>query len=90
MRRLRLSTLFLLSFSAALVARLLDAKALVLVPGALPEDVVRYVAGALNGLTSKSLISALSGVLIECPAVDEVFMDDEELKEIVDSLGRIR
>jgi hypothetical protein len=69
------------------VRRLVQVDALALTPGARADDVVRYVAGGLYGLRDRSLVSSVSRLLVECPAVEEWYLDDDELKDIVDGLG---
>lgn len=82
-----MSTPFLYRFSAALVSRLVVTQRLEVSPGA-EDQVARFVAGVLGGAgEGASLISTLSGALLGCPQVEELYADEEELKELVSDLG---
>ena len=73
---------FLLGFSESFVGRLLADGRLQLVPGAETPEVVTFVAEQLaDQEPGQSLIAALAGALEACPAVEEIFADDEELRE---------
>lgn len=76
---------FLLTFALAVVRDLEAADQIALTDG--PEAVAAFVADRLAERPfGSSLISSLSGALIACPGVDELFADDDALKRIVGDL----
>jgi hypothetical protein len=82
-----LTSPFLQKFSAKLVARLDDGGHVQL--SAPREEVVDYLAAHLSGLTGgQSLISELVSALLSCPGVEEIFADDDTLKECLEDLHR--
>ena len=84
---LRLSTPFLVNFANRLVHRL-DADGLIEL-SAPREEVVEYLAAHLGGLAKgRSLISELVNALLGCPGVEELFADDDALKECLEDLHR--
>ena len=78
---------FLQNFSAKLITRLDEAGHLQL--SAPREEVIEFVAGHLGGLSgSRSLLSELVNALIVCPGVEELYADDETLKQCLEDLHR--
>ncbi len=83
-----MSTPFLLGFAEALVARLLKEREIEVRPGS-GEAVAAFLArGLAEASEGKSLISLTSQVLLQCDDVEELWADDERLKEIVQDLKR--
>jgi len=80
------SSPFLVAFVEAVVHRLLAEEQIEIVPGNTPV-VVESVASSLGSASNQSLVSTLSGALIRCEHVEEFYVDDEELKEIITSLS---
>ena len=81
-----MSTSFLEGFSEALVDALLRDQHIEIEPGSrhvVAEELATRLAVAPEG---RSLISTLAQVLIEIPAITELFADDETLKELVTEL----
>ena len=82
-----MSTPFLLNFAQRLVNRLSDDGLIEL--SAPREEVVAYLAAHLGGLSKgRSLISDLVNALLGCPGVEELFADDDALKECLEDLHR--
>ncbi|MBT3219497.1 MAG: hypothetical protein HN348_10430 [Proteobacteria bacterium] len=81
-----MTTPFLLAFSTAVLLEL-ERQQMVDLNGA-TERVAIYVANYLGTeARGGSLISGLSAALISCPEVDELYADNEQIKQIVDDLG---
>jgi hypothetical protein len=82
-----MSSPFLLSFTASVVDRLLANGDLVLTG---PRDaVVHHVAGQLGSAGDHSqLIATLSAALLSSPDVDDLYADDDALKDLVTALPR--
>ena len=77
---------FLLAFSDAVITALLQRKQLELNTDD-PRALIREVAEALSGAKQgSSLISTLSKALISSPDVEELWADDETLKELITDL----
>ena len=82
-----MSTTFLMGYSTALVHALLEDELLEVTEGAEPS-VVAFVAGYLaEHRDGQSLISLTARALLACGEVDELYADNERLKEVVDGLG---
>jgi len=82
-----MSTPFLQAFSQLVVSRLLSDGKLEVRAGS-EAEVVRWLADYLAGPAQGfSLISSVSKALVNCPDVEELFADDDEIKGLVDSLG---
>lgn len=80
-------TAFLLGFSRSVVGQLVASGELTLAGGAVEDDVAGFVAEDLGGRElGSSLISSLTSALVACPAVDELFADDERLREVVNDV----
>jgi hypothetical protein len=76
-----------LAYCRRLVPRLVADGKLLLVEGATTEQVASSLAEALTGLGNHAgLISNTVRVLVTNPLVDELYVDDEELQQIVNSL----
>jgi hypothetical protein len=83
-----MATPFLTAFSEAVLASLGRDGLIELAAGTEPA-VVGFVAERLSSARSgESLVAMLSLALIEAPGVEELFADDEQLKEIVTDLPR--
>jgi len=81
-----LSTPFLLAFSEALVARLLEEGEIELVKGR-EMRVVEWLAGRLNTAKhGQTLISLTGDALIQCDDVIELWADNARIKELVEDL----
>jgi hypothetical protein len=81
-----MSTPFLFGFSGALIDRLLAEELLVLHDGA-RDRVVVFVGNYLGQVArGGSLLSSVDAALLACDEVDEVFVDLEGLKSIVEDL----
>ena len=78
---------FLERFAAQVVGQLMKRGQIEIVPG--QERVVCRDIGTKLGRLGEGFgaISSLSKALIEHPAVEELYADDEDLKEIVGGLG---
>lgn len=82
-----MSTPFLLGFTESIVTTLVARDELLLAGD--PREVVRFVSERLaTSGEGTSLISTLAAALVACPAVDELFADDERLKELVTEMPR--
>lgn len=82
-----MSTPFLYRFSAVVVRRLLDGERLEVVAGR-EEEVVRFVADALtDAREGSSLVSTLTRALLASPDVEELYADEDELKELINDMG---
>ncbi len=80
---------FLLAFSDHVVRRLVEDEQLSVREEASTDDVVAYVTDYLaNRAQGNSLISSFSKALLSCDDVDELFADDEAIKEVVDAMPR--
>ena len=78
---------FLLNFSSKLITRLDDEGHVQL--SAPREEVIQFVAGHLGGLSEgRSLISELVNALLSCPGIEELYADDETLKQCLEDLHR--
>jgi hypothetical protein len=81
------STPFLYRFSVIVVRRLLQGDRLEVVQGR-EEQVVRHVADALTqAREGSSLVSTLTRALLASPDVEELFADEDELRELINDLG---
>lgn len=86
-----MSTPFLVNFAEALVGRLLASGDLQLQPGASPELLIGELAEKLNvPAAHRSLVSSVVEAFVASPLVDELFCDDEQLKEHISDLGLVR
>ncbi len=75
-----------MGFSRAVVERLVREGQIELVASS-EERVVQFVAAALGGAhEGSSLISTLARALLACPDVDELYLDNVGLKELVGDL----
>lgn len=82
-----MSTPFLIGFTSTVVTHLLAAGLVEIAPDR-EDHVVAFVADHLAGLrTGHSLISSLVAGLLACPDVEELYADDESLKELITELG---
>jgi len=82
-----MSTPFLFGFAQALVDRLL-AEELLLVQEGSRDRVVVYLGNYLGKVArGGSLLSSVDAAFLACPEVEEVFVDLEGLKAIVEDLG---
>jgi len=80
---------FLLAFTDHIVRQLLDDGDLLLQPDATPEAVIQEVADFLAQRgQGHSAISSFSKGLLACDGVDELFADDDAIKQIVDGMPR--
>lgn len=83
-----MATPFLLHYAASILQSLVNADLIEIREGQ-HEVVVRYLAAELHRQREAgSLISCTSRALLACEEVEELFADDEEIKELVQSLGR--
>ncbi len=83
-----MSSPFLLAFVEAVVGRLVQHDRIEIADGR-QDEVVRVVAARLGSAgQGESLISTMSAALIACDAVEELWADDTELKELVTDLPR--
>ncbi|MCB9663177.1 MAG: hypothetical protein H6732_03620 [Alphaproteobacteria bacterium] len=82
-----MSTPFLQAFTTAVLTRLLEEELVELRPGE-EQGVVHHVAAALARVETGSLISSLSAALLSADGVEELWADNDELKRVVDELGR--
>lgn len=81
------STPFLYRFSLIVVGRLVERRRLEVVAGH-EEHVVRFVADALTeAREGSSLLSTLTRALLSSPDVEELYADEDELKELINDLG---
>ena len=84
-----MSTPFLQAHVRNLVHLLIQRDLLELAEGSIAEDVVTSVASyfAEHG-ANQSLITLTSRALLDSPAVDELYADDDDLKDAWDDTGR--
>lgn len=81
------STPFLINFTEAIVRTLLERGELELSGDR--DAVVAFVSQNLaSGGEGRSLISTFTAALLACPDVEELYADDETLKELVTELPR--
>lgn len=83
-----MSTPFLLRFAAVVVERLVNAGQIEIRDGKQAEVVI-FLASRLFTPEHRSLISTLSEALIQCPDVEELFADDDDLKELIGGLDPV-
>ncbi len=82
-----MATAFLLQFSGAVVGRLHAEEQLELAHGASEAEVSAWVAEFLGARAAHtSLISSLARALVACPGVEELYADDEQLRELVNDV----
>lgn len=82
-----MSSPFLHTFVESVVVALVDREELVLVGER--QVVVAFVAERLGTAgEGRSLISTLGAALVACPEVDELYADDDRLKELVTDMPR--
>jgi hypothetical protein len=80
-----LTSSFLLNFSTKLITRLDEQGHIQL--SASRDEVIQHVAGHLGGLSQgRSLISELVNALLVCPGIEELFADDDTLKQCLEDL----
>jgi hypothetical protein len=80
-----MSSPFLHSFTEAIVGELIATEGLEI--SAPAEEVVTFVAERLGAAgEGKSLISNLVPHLLACPGVDDLYVDDAQLKQMVTDL----
>lgn len=83
-----MSTPFLIRFSEAVVSRLV-ARGRVEIAAGQEQRVVAFVAAALaEAREGAQLVSTMSAALLRCPDVEELYADEDELKQTVDDLAR--
>ncbi len=81
-----MSTSFLMGFSEALIDRLLAEGLLEVAPGG-RDRVVIYVANYLGTVArGGSLLSSVEAALLGCDAVEELYADLDQLKDLVEDL----
>lgn len=81
-----MSTAFLLAFSEAIIATLLDEREIEIVSGR-ERAVIRYLATELHAQgASQSLISFIARLLLACPDVEELYADNDRLKALVEQV----
>ncbi|MEZ4318260.1 MAG: hypothetical protein R3F61_12190 [Myxococcota bacterium] len=81
-----MSSPFLVAFVEAVVGRLLDRGDLEIADGE-TDAVVHAVAARLGTAgQGESLVSTLSKALLACEAVEELYADDMDLKELITDL----
>lgn len=81
-----MATPFLQAFSEAVLAALSEQDLIEVEPGGQPA-VAGFVAHRLaDAAEGESLISTLAAALIAAPGVGELYVDDEQLKELVTDL----
>lgn len=84
-----MSTPFLQAFALNLIHRLVEADEIAIREGR-AEAVITFLAADLaQPKEGRSLISASAAALIRCPDVDELFADDEALKNHVVAMGSV-
>jgi hypothetical protein len=81
------STPFLITFAFGVVTALLERERIVLTPGSSAEEVAKDVAAYLSTRQGHSMISSMSMGLIGSAHVDELFADDDEIRELVNTMG---
>jgi hypothetical protein len=81
------TTPFLLQFSDRLVHALVARETLALAPGRAQQEVVEALATALAAAENKGLVRVIATTLLGCDAVDDLFADDAEIAETIESLG---
>lgn len=82
-----MATAFLLGFSGAVVDRLLAQEQLQLAQGATSSEVSAWVAEFLGTRDQgASLISSLARAFVACPGVEELYADDDDLRELVNDV----
>lgn len=82
-----MSTPFLTGYSNALVVCLLREGLVEVRPGS-EGQVVAFVATYLHEKArGGSIISSTSAALLACPDVEELYADDDQLKDVVDGLA---
>jgi hypothetical protein len=82
-----LSTPFLTGFATRILRELLAAGHIEIVPGS-EEQVASFVASGLHGLgEGHQLVSSLVKALIACPEVEEFYLDNEALKDVITGLS---
>ncbi len=82
-----MSTPFLHGFSRAVVDALLAEGLLEVADGA-RDRVIAHAARVLAEAEHRSLVSTLAGALVGCPETLELYADDEQLKQLIQDLGR--
>ena len=83
-----MATPFLLSFTESVLVTL-QATGDVEIHAGERDRVVEFVAGRLAGAgQGESLVSAFASALLACPAVEEVYVDNERLKQVITDLPR--
>ncbi|HHO53516.1 MAG TPA: hypothetical protein ENK18_22265 [Deltaproteobacteria bacterium] len=81
-----MSTSFLLGFSQALIARLRADGLVEITEGQIPRVEV-YLTNYLDTRARGcSLLSSVEAALLACPEVEELYVDLEQLKELVEDL----
>jgi len=86
MRGRSLSTPFLKGFATRVLVKLVADGHVEVEPGS-EERVVSFVADNLHGLSKGSqLITSLVKAIIACPDVVELYIDDDDLRELITDL----
>lgn len=80
-----MSTPFLLAYSLRVIQTLIAQERLLL--SGTPQDAAKDLAAHLAGRQGHSLISSTSEGLLASDHVEELFADDEEIKDMVSELG---
>jgi len=81
-----LTTPFLMQFSVRLVQVLLQREHLEVTPGS-QMRVAQHIAATLHGSSLQSLVSLVIKSLERCDDVEEFYISNEELKDLVTDLG---
>ena len=84
-----MATPFLMQFSVRLVQVLLEQQHLEVAPGS-EMRVAEHIAATLHGSNMQSLVSLVIQSLERCPEVEEFYIGNEELKDLVTDLGVAR
>lgn len=83
-----MSTPFLLSFTESVLVTLHQSGDVELEDGQ-RDRVVEFVAARLaNANHGESLVSTLAAALLACPWVEEIYVDDDQLKDVITDLPR--
>lgn len=81
-----LTTPFLMQFSVRLVQVLLEREHIEVSPGA-QMRVAQHIAATLHGSSMQSLVSLVIQSLERCDEVEEFYIGNDELKDLVTDLG---
>lgn len=82
-----MSTPFLLAYATGIIDRLVARDLLLLQPDG-RDAAIEALAASLAAVKRGSILSSTTAGLLKAPTVEELFADDDDLRDILDEMGQ--